>query len=197
MKKLQPRHYIYALLLLLIIVSYAGTIIVWHHQRGEIRSLNSQIKTLVDNQAASQGPTYTDATIFPTDQAVYLPLANLKLPETNLTESLVYTYTGPYTANGLKKIFPANLTLSTHSLAANAASTTQQFDCTQVVYADFVTPSYPVNPMWRSDGSVKLGDGRTMNVYYAPSIPGCAGSWKLNDINSKNIADSLKEATSF
>ena len=197
MKKLEPMHYVYSALLLLIIGSYAGTLIVWHHQRGEIRSLNSQLAILSDNQAASQGPTYNDVTISPTDQAVYLPLVNLKLTESTLTEGLVYTYTGPYTVSGIKKVFPANLAISTHDLASNASSTTQQFDCTEVVYADFVTPSYPINPMWKSDGSVKLVDGRTMNVYYAPSIPGCQRSWQLNNINTKDIADSLKEATSY
>lgn len=197
MKKLQPRHYIYTLLLILIILSYVGILAVWHHQRGEIRSLNSQVQTLVNNQAASQGPTYNDVTISPTEKAVYLPLVKLKLPDTTLTESLVYTYKGSYSISGDKKVFPANLTLSTHDLAANGGSTTQQFDCSKVVYADFITPSYPLNPMWKSDGSTKLADGRTMNVYYAPSIPGCQASWKLNDINSKDIADTLKVATSY
>jgi hypothetical protein len=197
MKKMKPRHYVYVTLLLLIILSYTGTLVLWHHQRGEIRSLNTQITTLTSNQAASQGSTYYDVTISPVDKSVYMPLANLKLSATPLNESLVYTYTGPYTISGDKKVFPANLSLSTHELAANAVSTTQQFDCSQIVYADFVTPSYPVNPMWKSDGSTKLADGRIMNVYYAPSIPGCQASWKLNNINSKDIADSLKEATSY
>lgn len=197
MRKLQPRHYVYAILLLLIVISYASIVVLWHHQRGEIRSLNSRLNTLARNQAASQGSTYNEVTISPVDKSVYLPLANLKLPATTLNEGLVYAYTGPYTTNSDKKVFPARLSLSTHDLAANAASTTQQFDCSQAVYADFATPSYPINPMWKSDGSTKLADGRTMNVYYAPDIPGCQASWRLNNVNSKDIADSLKEATSY
>jgi len=197
MKKMQPRHYVYIAFLLLIICSYVGIAVLWRHQRGEIRSLNAEVTTIIDNEAASDSSSYTDATISPTENVVYLPLAKLKLPLTSLSEGLVYSYTGPYSVAGDNKVFPADLSISTHDLAANAGSTTQQFDCSEVVYADFVTRSYPVNPMWKSDCSTKLADGRTMNVYYAPSIPGCQVSWKLNNINSKNVADSLKDATSY
>jgi hypothetical protein len=197
MKKMQPRHYVYAAFLLLIVCSYVGIAVLWRHQRGEIRSLNAEVKTLAANQSASDASNYNNVTISPTENSVYLPLAKLKLPGSALSEGLVYSYTGPHTVSGLKKIFPANLSISTHDLAANAASTTQQFDCSEVAYADFVVPSYPVNPMWKSDGSTKLADGRTMNVYYAPSISGCQASWQMNGINSKAIADLLKQAMSY
>lgn len=197
MKNLHPRHYVYSLLLFLVLVGYLGTIMLWWHQRREITALNSQVNQLTVNQAASQGPTYNDATIAPAEHAVYLPLVKLKLPDTALTEKLVYTYTDAYTVAGNKKVFPANLSISTHDLAANAVSTTQQFDCSEVVYADFVTPSYAVNPLWKSDGSLKLADGRTMHVYYAPSVPGCQTSWQMNTVDAKAIADALKTAVSY
>jgi len=197
MSKLQPRHYVYALLLLLILGSYTGAVVLWRHQRGEINSLSSELTQLAANQAAVQGPSYDDVTISPAENTVYLPLARLKLSDSVLNEGLVYTYTDPYTVSGSSKLFPANLSVSTHALAANAASTTRQYDCTEVVYADFVTPSYPVNPQWKSDGSIMLADGKTMNVYYAPRIPGCQAAWQLNRINSKAIANSLKTATSY
>jgi len=197
MKKFEPRHYVYAVLLILILVSFLVLSLLWRHQQNEVASINSELSTLTANQAASQGPTYYDVTVSPSDKAVYFPLAKLKLADSTLAEGLVYTYTPSYTIPHDKKVFPATLSVSTHDLAANAQSTTQQFDCTEVAYADFVTPSYPVNPMWKSDGSVKLSDGRTMNVYYAPSIPGCGGAWRLNSINSKAIADVLKQASSY
>ena len=197
MKKLKPRYYIYALLLLLTLGSYVTVWALWRHQRTEISSLNNQIITLTENQAATQGSTYYDATISPGENAVYLPLAKLKLPDSAQSESLVYTYTPSYTIPHDSKVFPATLSISTHDLAANAASSTQQFDCSEVAYTDFVTPSYPVNPMWKSDGSIKLADGRTMNIYYAPSIPGCTGAWRLSNINSKAIGDLLKESRSY
>lgn len=196
-KNPQPRHYVYALLLVLVLGSYVGLAALWQHQHSEINTLNNQIATLTENQAATQGPTYYDPTVSPSERAVYLPLAKLKLPDTAQSESLVYTYSPPYTIPNDSKVFPASLSVSTHDLAANAVSTTQQFDCSEVAYADFVTPSYPVNPMWKADGSVKLSDGRTMNIYYAPNIPGCQGSWKLNSVNAKAIADLLKEAASY
>lgn len=197
MKKIHPRHYVYTALLILIIFSYIAIGVLWRHQRGEIRSLNTELATIIDNESASDSSNYTVVTISPTDNTVYLPLAKLKLPVSSLSEGLVYSYTGPYSLAGDKKVFPANLSISTHDLAANAVSTTQQFDCSEVVYADFVTPSYPVNPMWKSDGNIKLADGRTMNLYYAPSISGCQTSWSQNAINAKAIADLLKQATSY
>jgi hypothetical protein len=197
MKKLQPRHYVYALLLILILGSFTSASLLWTHQQDEISTLNSEVSSLTANQAATQGPTYNDVTIAPTDSMVYFPLAKLKVASSTLAEGLVYTYTPSYTIPHDSKVFPSTISISTHDLAANAQSTTQQFDCTEVAYADFVTPSYPVNPMWKSDGSVKLADGRTMNVYYAPSIPGCSGAWRLNDVNSKAIADVLKSAISY
>jgi hypothetical protein len=171
--------------------------VLWQHEQGDIHSLNSQISTLTSNLAASQGPTYYDVTVSPNEKSVYLPLAKLKLPDSTQAEGLVYTYTNSYTIPHDKKVFPATLSLSIHDLASNAQSSTQQFDCSEVAYADFVTPSYPVNPMWKSDGNVKLTDGRTMNIYYAPSIPGCQGTWRFNNINSKAIADLFKQATSY
>lgn len=197
MKKFQPRHYVYALLLILVLGSFTILSILWTHQQNEITSLNSEVSTLTANQAATQGPTYYDVTISPNDKTVYFPLAKVKVTDSTLAEGLVYTYTPSYTIPHDSKVFPATLSVSTHDLAANAQSTTQQFDCTEVAYADFVTPSYPVNPMWKSDGSVKLADGRTMNVYYAPSIPGCSGAWRLNSVNPKAIADLLKQTSSY
>lgn len=197
LKTIRPQIYVYALIFILFIGSYIGLILLWHHQQDQTKSLNGQINQLAINQAASQGPTYRDASISPAEKTVYLPLAKLKLPDSKLAENLVYTYTEAYSISGSKKVFPPNLSISTHDLAANAASTTQQFDCTQVVYADFITPSYPVNPMWKPDGSKKLSDGRVMNVYYAPSIPGCQASWHLNKINPKATADLLKQAASY
>lgn len=197
MKKFQPRHYVYALLIVLIAGSFAVLSLLWSHQQDEITSLNSEVATLSSNQASMQGPTYYDVTVSPSDKAVYFPLARLKVADSAAAEGLTYTYTPSYTIPHDTKVFPATITLSTHDLAANAQSTTHQFDCTEVAYADFVTPSYPVNPMWKSDGSVKLADGRTMNVYYAPSIPGCAGAWNLNTINAHAVADVLKQATSY
>jgi hypothetical protein len=187
----------YALLLLLILGSYACALLVWRHQRTEINQLNAEMSAAFDNQTVSQGPIYTDATISPSENMVYLPLARLKLPGSPLAESFVYTHTGPYTIPGDSKIFPANLSISTHAQAANDSSTTHQFDCTSVAYADFVTPSYPINPMWKTDGTTKLADGRKMNVYYAPSISGCQTSWQMNNINPKAIADLLREAVSY
>lgn len=197
MKKLQPRHYVYALLLLLILGSFLTLSTLWTHQQDEISTLNSEVSTLTSNQSASQGSIYYDVTVSPSDHAVYFPLAKLKVADSTLAEGLVYTYTPSYTIPHDNKVFPATLSVSTHDLASNAQSTTQQFDCTEVAYADFVTPSYPVNPMWKSDGTVKLADGRTMNVYYAPSIPGCSGAWRMNKVDSKVVADLLKQGSSY
>ena len=170
--------------------------LVWRHERSEISSLNRQLQTVSANQEAMSGGNYTAATIIPSENAVYFPLVRLKLPATVLNEELVYDYQAAYMVSGFKKVFPAELDISTHDLSVNDFPT-KQFDCSEVVYADFVTPSYPTNPMWRSDGSIKLADGRTMNIYYAPSIPGCKNAWQMNNINSKAIADSLKQAVSY
>jgi hypothetical protein len=197
MKKLQPRHYVYAFLVILIVGSFAILSLLWAHQQDEVTTLTSEVSSLTANQEASQGPTYYDVTVSPIDNAVYFPLAKLKVTSSTFAEGLVYTYTPSYTIPHDSKVFPAIISLSTHDLASNAQSTTQQFDCTEVAYADFVTPSYPINPMWKSDGSAKLADGRTMHVYYAPSIPGCSGAWRLNNVNAKATADLLKSASSY
>jgi hypothetical protein len=165
-------------------------------QRSQIKSLNQYIDTVSQNQQATNGSNYNAVSIVPSENAVYLPLAKLKLPATDANESLVYTYTPAHRVPGLKKLFNAELNISTHALSVNNFAAAQ-FDCSQVVYADFVTPSYPVNPMWKSDGSIKLADGRTMNVYYAPSISGCSSAWSMSNIDSKAIADSLKQAVSY
>jgi hypothetical protein len=190
------RQYLYMVLALLVIGSYLIVGLVWRHERSEISNLNRQLQTVSANQFAMYGGNYTAATIIPSENAVYFPLAKLKLTATDLNEGLVYSYAAEHTIPGSKKIFPAELDISTHDLSINDFPT-KQFDCSEVVYADFVTPSYPINPMWKSDGSINLADGRTMNVYYAPSIPGCENAWQMNNINSKTIADSLKQAVSY
>lgn len=190
------KQYLYIVIALLVVGSYLIVGLVWRHNRSEISSLNSQLQTVSENQRATSGGSYNAVTIIPSENAVYFPLAKLKLPATVLNEGLVYGYAADHTIPGDKKVFPAELDISTHDLAINDYPA-KQFDCSQVAYADFVTPSYPVNPMWKSDGSIKLADGRTMNVYYAPSIPGCDNAWQMNNINSKAIADSLKQAVSY
>jgi hypothetical protein len=195
--KYKTQQYIYLIAAVLLIGSYVATAVVWQYQRTQISSLDAELLTLTENQVATNSSSYTAVTIAPSENTVYFPLVKLRLPASTLTEGLIYSYTDAYNVPGSKKVFPAELSISTHDLAANAYSVTKQFDCSQVVYADFVTPSYPVNPMWKSDGSTKLADGRTMNIYYALSIPGCKQSWQLNNINSKAIADSFKQAVSY
>lgn len=195
--KITNRQLVYVVVAVLLIGSYAATALIWRHQRAEISSLNNTVQILSENQATTSGGGYSAVTISPSENSVYLPLVNLKLTDSNLNEGLVYTYQPAHTVQGIKKVFPAQLDISTHELAVNDFSTSQQFDCSQVTYADFVTPSYPVNPMWKLDGTIKLADGRTMNIYYAPSIPGCNQAWQVNNINSKAIADSLRQAVSY
>ncbi len=170
--KITAKQYTYAASALLIIGSLVLLGISALTQRSQIKSLNQYIDTVSQNQHATSGGTYTAASIVPSENSVYLPLAKLKLPATDINESLVYTYAPAHKVSGIKKLFNAELNVSTHDLTVNNFASAQ-FDCSQVASADFVTPSYPANPMWKSDGSVKLSDGRTMNVYYAPSISGC------------------------
>lgn len=197
LKKLSTRHYIYFIFAFFVLGSYIAIAVVWRQQSTQIKSLDNQFFEVITNQAETSNGSYTSATITPSESTVYFPLAKLKLPASTLTEVLVYSYADTHTIPGNKKVFPAQLSISTHNLAANAHSTTKQFDCSQVVYADFETPSYPINPVWKSDGDVKLADGRTMNIYYAPEISGCKQSWQFNNIDPKAIADSLKQAVSY
>ena len=195
--KITNRQLVLGTLAVLVIGGYAAMAFIWHHQRTEISVLSSQLQTVNDNQVATNSGNYIAATISPSENSVYLPLAKLKMNATTLNENLVYRYEEAHTISGSKKTFPAELRISTHDLASNNYSTTKQFDCSEVVYADFATPSYPMNPQWKSAGSTKLADGRIMNVYYAPSIPGCDQAWNMSKIDSKAIADSLKEAVSY
>lgn len=194
--KISNRQLWYGIFALLLIGSYVTVGIVWGHQRARINALDSQLQTVSKNQFAMYGGSFTDVTISPSENAVYLPLARLKLSASVANEKLAYSYTDAYTVPGSKKDFPAQLDISTHDLSVNNY-TKSQFSCSQVVYADFVTSSYPLNPQWKSDGTVKLADGRTMNIYYAPSIPGCKDAWAMSKIDSKAIADSLKQAVSY
>jgi hypothetical protein len=192
--KISNRRLLYGALALLVAGSYVATAAIWHRQYIDAKALNSQLQIVSQNMFATNG---NSATIIPSENAVYLPLAKLRLSATVQNEGLMYSYKPDRTFPGDKKVFPAELYITTHDLAVNNYSDTKQFDCSQVVYADFGTPSYPINPMWKTDGSVKLADGRTMNVYYAPSIPGCERSWQMLKINAKAIADSLKQAVSY
>jgi len=194
--KITAKQYMYGAFAVLLIGSYALISINYLMQRSQIRALNQSIEITNQNQRATNGGTYNPVSIVPSENAVYLPLAKLRLPATDTNESLVYTYAPAHKVAGLKKLFNAELDISTHNLSVNNYPSAQ-FDCSEVVYADFVTPSYPINPMWKADGSVMLTDGRTMNVYYAPSISGCQQTWAMNNINPKAIADSLKQAVSY
>lgn len=115
-------------MLILVLGSFTVLSILWTHQQNQITSLNNEVSTLTANQEATQGPTYYDVTVSPSDKTVYFPLAKLKVADSTLAEGLVYTYTPSYTIPHDSKVFPATLSISTHDLAANAQSTTQQFD---------------------------------------------------------------------
>ncbi len=195
--KVSNKQLMYGVLVALVVIGYGAMAMIWHHQRLQIKSLNQYVQTVTDTQVATSGGDYTAVTIIPSENAVYMPLGRLKLEASTLNQKLVYDYQEAHSVEGIKKVFPAELSISTHHLSTNSFSTTRQFDCSEVVYADFVTKSYPTNPKWKSDGSVKLDDGRTMNVYYAPSTPGCEQAWKISGIDSKAIADSLLKATSY
>lgn len=197
LSKVTNKQLMYGALALLVVVGYIAMGIIWRHQRMQINALDAYVQTVSENQFATNGNGYNDVTIIPSEAAVYMPLAKLKLPATTPNEKLVYNYQEEHMVEGLKKVFPAELSISTHGLSTSNFSSTKQFDCSQVAYADFVTPSYPINPKWKLDGSVKLDDNRTMNIYYAPNVPGCDQAWKANKIDSKAIADSLLQAVSY
>ena len=194
--KITTKQYMYAIGGIVIVGSLTLLTVSSFIQRSQIKSLNKYIDIVNQNQHATNGGGYNAVTIVPSENSVYLPLAHLKLEATDTNQSLVYTYAPAHKVPGIKKTFNAELDISTHDLSVNNFPSAQ-FDCSEVVYADFVTPSYAVNPMWKFDGSTKLADGRTMNVYYAPNIPGCSQSWTGSDVNPKSIADSLKQAVSY
>jgi hypothetical protein len=194
--KISAKQYLYGAFTILLIGSYVLTTASYLKQHSQIETLNKSIEITSQNQRATSGGGYNAVSIIPNENAVYMPLGNLKLSATELNESLVYTYTPDHKVSGIDKTFNAKLAISTHDLSVNNYPSAQ-FDCSEVVYADFVTPSYSVNPTWKSNGNVKLADGRTMNLYYAPSIAGCEQSWTMNNIDSKAIADSLKQAVSY
>lgn len=195
--KVSNKQLLNGVLVALVVIGYGAMGMIWHHQRLQIKSLNQYVQTVTDTQVATSGGDYTAVTIIPSENTVYMPLGKLKLEASTLNQKLVYDYQEAHTVEGIKKVFPAELNVSTHHLSTNSFSTTRQFDCSEVVYADFETKSYPMNPRWKFDGRVMLDDGRTMNVYYATSIPGCEQAWNASGINTKAIADSLLQAKSY
>lgn len=197
LSNIRTQTLVYAVLAVFIIGGFIASGLLWRQQRQQIASLKSEVRTLSDVQAASYGGSYYAATIAPSEKAVYLPLANLKLPATQLSQTLVYDYEPEHKEPGIERVFNAQLSISTHALSNNHHSTTRQFDCSEVVYADFVTPSYPMNPKWKLSGKATLADGRTMNVYYAPSIPGCDVTREMNGVDPGAIAQALLQASSY
>lgn len=197
--KISNRNLLYGFVAVCVVGSYVAIGALWFHSSHALTKqsdmVSSELSTLAQQQATANRGDYRAVTIVPSEKAVYMPLAKLKMPDTTLGENLMYTFQD--TTNIGDTTLLSKLSVSTHDLVVNNFSTTGQFSCTEVVYADFGSPSYAVNTMWKSNGTVTLADERRMNIYYANSIPGCDKTWRLNNISPQAIADYVKQAVSY
>jgi len=144
--------------------------------------------------AAQQAASASHPQVSVTDDAVYLPELRLKLPLNPTSLSLVYSLrTSDMTATGID---PTEADISTKNLIAFPSNPNQKIGCSSAVRIKLEAKPDPYNPHEIVAASVKLADGRTLQVY-AFHHPDCDQTNTLTGTNPDTVADVFKEATSY
>ena len=150
----------------------------------------------IENQTPSalQAASVSHPEVSVTDNAVYIPELRLKLPLDPTSLSLVYSLrTSDITAS---RIDPIEADISTKDLIAYPINPNQAIGCSSAVRIKLEAKPDPYNPHEIVAASVKLADGRMLQVY-AFHHDDCTLANKMSNTDPDTVADVFKEATSY
>jgi hypothetical protein len=135
----------------------------------------------------------THVTVSPTDNAVYLPELHIKLPLTPASLQLLYSLrTDPKAGNAM----PDEADISTVQLSAYAPPKMQAIGCSNAVRIKFEATPNPYNPHETATASVKLADGRTLQVY-AFHHDSCNTAFQVSGTDTDAVAALFKDVKSY
>jgi len=130
-------------------------------------------------------------TAVPAENIVYLPDIHLKLPLNESTLGLVY---GKRTTESNGKSMDV-VDVTTLTDATTEPFPNQRLACVPVRLA-FEDKANPYNPHEIAQLAVKLGDGRTLQIYKFQD-DSCNGRWQITQTDPAKIAEAFQSAKSY
>lgn len=198
MFKLFTRNNALILLAVLVIIQFGLLGCQWLRQRHTDNLYAGEIAALQQNPAAPDNAlSYQQVTVSPTDKKIYFPQLDLSIPLTQLGASLVYSPDTAYVSgsNKLPSGAPDEAEISTFS-TVSAQQSQSQFDCSGLVRIKFDAEPNPYNPNEIPSGSVKLANGKTLQIY-SYHLKACQKEWSFIQANPDVIAALFKQAQSY
>jgi hypothetical protein len=198
MKKLITRDTVTIVLAVLVVAQF----ILWGWTIQRQDNINSRhIQTMNTMQqnltAVSNGLSYQQVAVSPSDNKIYLPQLGLALPLTTLGTSLLYSPDAAYqTGSNKAPSGPANEATVSIFGTASATQTQSQFDCSGLVRIKFEATPNPYNPSETPIGGVKMANGKTLQIY-ANHRSACQKEWSITQANADAVADLFKQAQSY
>ena len=198
MPKLFTKSNALILFAVLILVQFSLLGYQWHTQRSTNNLYKEEIGNLQQGvTSASNGLSYQQVTISPTDKKIYLPQLGIALPLTTLGASLVYSPDAAYVTGSNKLPSGPMDEASISDFATASASQSQtQFNCSSLVRIKFEAKPNPYNPNEVPSGSVPLANGKTLQIY-ANHLKNCQLEWSVTQANADAIASLFKQAESY
>jgi hypothetical protein len=155
------------------------------HQSRKLDDASTQI-ALIHNEMENTNALLKPA-VSAKENRVYFPEIKLSLPYNDVTKYLQYSYDSKDTSI---------------SSALVSDRVMRQLDCTQLVRLNF-NDNRPYSPWEELAGSVKLQDGRTMNIFAAKAFESNEGStadcpkevWQ--QVTPQQVGDAFKSAESY
>ncbi|MCA9325389.1 hypothetical protein KDA23_04985 [Candidatus Saccharibacteria bacterium] len=170
-----------------------------HHQASQIENLQKQVGKLDERISLARhdlySSNYTNHVVADKDgKYVYMPELRIKMPFSSLARSITYGIRGeddPY--NDSDPIQSGEVDVS--STAYQYPERELTLNCGILVRLKIENKQHPYNPSEKPH-TVKLADGRNLQVYEFVNANECQDSWD-SSINPGQIVDIFKKAESY
>jgi hypothetical protein len=189
------------IVLLLLVVAVAALLVLYLSLRD---SLNQQ-KSSVNSLGISMGKNYADisnatsfanTTVDPVNFLVYLPEFRVKLPYNDISKTLAYRLRN-FDKNGqtVQSDYRQGVEADVTSRIFAQTSAVTVMDCSDLARIKVETKQNPYSPHERAI-SVKLQDGRTLQIYQVVGSKECQQAWN-NSISPGQVTAELEKAQSY
>ncbi|MDB5186526.1 MAG: hypothetical protein JWL85_1049 [Candidatus Saccharibacteria bacterium] len=145
------------------------------------------------SMAALNAASFNQPAVSVSDNKVYFPDIHLALPLNNDTVSFLYT--GRQVGNPNKQTI-TTYDVTTRGLASLSPVGFQQRLACDPVRLAFEDKANPFSPHEKNNSSVKLADGRTLQIY-AYSDSTCNAQWQAANVDPILIKSTFEQATSY
>jgi hypothetical protein len=179
------------LILGVIVIGLVVALVQTNHKLSKLQDDNRGNYAMAVNKAA-YGLAEEKAVIDPITPQVYLPELRIKLPFDSVSKTIAYQMRNVYPGTKMGPGLEADV-ISTKYVPPPELT---RVDCSNFVRLKLEAEPNPYSPHEKPT-SVKLADGRTLQVYELVNEPECNSSWYYSGISPSMMAQEFTKAQTY